>query len=287
MPLETGTYISDLNASNPAHVDGLNQADSHIRLIKSVLKTSFPNFAPGGAVQSTPAQLDAALLMTVSHGQLRGPGLPRCGQFVDFPLAPSTRFTSGAVAAGGQAAVDHVECDGSVYNISDFPDLGAYFGSTFGGNGTTTFAVPNLHDTGRFRRSRSGALSAGTSQSNQNQSHTHTGQASGTTDTEGAAHAHAFSGTTSGQSNDHSHTYSEFVGSGTAGGAAGTAWAGSFPTANTGGYSADHTHTYSGATGTESAPHAHTFTSGLFTTSANGGTEARPEAFVQVVTVKT
>jgi microcystin-dependent protein len=33
--------------------------------------------------------------------------------------------------------------DGGVYNISDYPILGARFGSTFGGNGLTTFAVPD------------------------------------------------------------------------------------------------------------------------------------------------
>ena len=33
--------------------------------------------------------------------------------------------------------------DGATYNISDYPALGAFLGSRFGGNGTTTFAVPN------------------------------------------------------------------------------------------------------------------------------------------------
>lgn len=33
--------------------------------------------------------------------------------------------------------------DGTVYNIADYPALGARFGSTFGGNGITTFAVPD------------------------------------------------------------------------------------------------------------------------------------------------
>ncbi len=33
--------------------------------------------------------------------------------------------------------------DGTVYNISSYPQLGAALGSTFGGNGATTFGVPN------------------------------------------------------------------------------------------------------------------------------------------------
>lgn len=35
-------------------------------------------------------------------------------------------------------------CDGTVYNIVTYPILGARLGSTFGGNGTTTFGVPDL-----------------------------------------------------------------------------------------------------------------------------------------------
>jgi microcystin-dependent protein len=35
-------------------------------------------------------------------------------------------------------------CDGTVHNISSYPTLGVGLGSTYGGNGTTTFAVPNL-----------------------------------------------------------------------------------------------------------------------------------------------
>ncbi len=35
-------------------------------------------------------------------------------------------------------------CDGSVYNFSTYPYLGARLGSKFGGNGITTFGVPDL-----------------------------------------------------------------------------------------------------------------------------------------------
>ena len=43
MGLETGTYISDLVASNPAGTDGQSQGDDHLRLLKSVLQACFPN----------------------------------------------------------------------------------------------------------------------------------------------------------------------------------------------------------------------------------------------------
>lgn len=34
-------------------------------------------------------------------------------------------------------------CDGTTYNMSDYPHLGAVLGSTWGGNGSTTFTVPS------------------------------------------------------------------------------------------------------------------------------------------------
>lgn len=42
MALETGTYLNDLVASNPPGTDNRSQADDHLRLIKSVLKNTWP-----------------------------------------------------------------------------------------------------------------------------------------------------------------------------------------------------------------------------------------------------
>lgn len=43
MALESATYISDLNSSNPAASDAISTADDHLRLIKSTIKATFPN----------------------------------------------------------------------------------------------------------------------------------------------------------------------------------------------------------------------------------------------------
>lgn len=45
---------------------------------------------------------------------------------------------------GGCTTPPFLLCDGTVYNISSYPILGARLGSNFGGNGTTTFGVPDL-----------------------------------------------------------------------------------------------------------------------------------------------
>lgn len=57
MGLETGTYISDLNASNPASGDAKSEGDDHIRLVKSTIKATFPNIT--GAVTKTHTQINA------------------------------------------------------------------------------------------------------------------------------------------------------------------------------------------------------------------------------------
>ncbi len=45
----------------------------------------------------------------------------------------------------GQTLPDHfLECDGTVYSIVDYPELFAAIGNTYGGDGVTTFAVPNM-----------------------------------------------------------------------------------------------------------------------------------------------
>lgn len=56
MALESASYISGLVSANPPASDPVAQADDHIRLIKSVLKTTFPNI--DAAVTSTPKQLN-------------------------------------------------------------------------------------------------------------------------------------------------------------------------------------------------------------------------------------
>ena len=43
MPVETGNYISDLNASYPGPSDSISSGDDHIRLTKKTIKNTFPN----------------------------------------------------------------------------------------------------------------------------------------------------------------------------------------------------------------------------------------------------
>jgi hypothetical protein len=60
MPIESATYINTLVPSNPVHTDPLGQADSHIRLIKTVLQSTFPNVA--GPVSASDVQLSQGVV---------------------------------------------------------------------------------------------------------------------------------------------------------------------------------------------------------------------------------
>lgn len=55
--LETGTYISDLVATNPLSSDLASTADDHLRLIKSTVKATFPNI--NNAITVTDEQINA------------------------------------------------------------------------------------------------------------------------------------------------------------------------------------------------------------------------------------
>lgn len=59
MALESASYIAQLNSANPTSTDTVSQADDHLRLIKSVLKNTFPNLDQ--PVTVTPAQINSPI----------------------------------------------------------------------------------------------------------------------------------------------------------------------------------------------------------------------------------
>jgi hypothetical protein len=62
MALESGTYLDDLVATNPTASDNVSQGDNHLRLIKAVLKNSFPSVdAPVNAIHTSASAPSTAI----------------------------------------------------------------------------------------------------------------------------------------------------------------------------------------------------------------------------------
>lgn len=80
MALETGTYIDSLVADNPTQGDPKSQGAGHLRLVKSVLRNSFPGIT--GAVTATQDDLNHAKLVT-------GTAVSASGTSIDFIDIPS------------------------------------------------------------------------------------------------------------------------------------------------------------------------------------------------------
>ncbi len=108
MGLETATYISDLNSANPVAADFLNQADDHMRLIKSVLKATFPNV--NAAVNPTPAEFN----LLVGKTALVQTEVNDLTAAVTWANVPNANITQGSVTQH-QAALSITESQ-----ISDF-----------------------------------------------------------------------------------------------------------------------------------------------------------------------
>jgi microcystin-dependent protein len=271
MPLETAAYIPDLVVTNPAASDPLSNADDHLRLIKLVLKNTFPNFTDA-ALNSTQANLDIAATQAARTGWVPP------GAIVDFGMpTPPTGWLA---------------CDGQAVSRTTYPDLFAAISTTWGaGDGSTTFNVPGL--TSRFRRHRDGSTlsgAVGNLQNPQNLTHTHTGSGS-TAGADVPDHLHVLGGQTGSmnRSNPHSHSSNAINGAFATGSGPDGPFSipqGAIATINA--TDINHEHSLPATTGgrDRSLVHAHAFS---FTTS-NGsadGAEARPYSATVLSCIKT
>jgi hypothetical protein len=136
--LETGTYVSDLNTSNPVNGDPVSQGAAHLRLIKTVLQATFPD-------------ADAPI-----YGLRSGTAQTLSGASVDFTSIPSwaKRITLSLVGASTNGSVSilfqlgdsgGIETSGYLSSSSHITGTGtdsANFSSGFGfSNGGASNAV--------------------------------------------------------------------------------------------------------------------------------------------------
>ncbi len=93
MSLETGTFISDLVASNPTSTDLKSQGDDHIRLVKKAIKASFPSIA--GAVTVSEAVINSIPF----KADISSPA------FTDTPTAPTAAISTNTTQLATTAFV--------------------------------------------------------------------------------------------------------------------------------------------------------------------------------------
>lgn len=180
MPLESATYISGLNSSNPAATDALAQADDHIRLIKAALLATFPNI--NGAMTATEEQLnalsglatdgvaiiddDGAFFASDTNTGIVRPGADQvalrtggtnrlsvtdttitAGASVAYAGGTGQLVPSGTILdyAGTTEPTGYLFCYGQAVSRSTYSTLFTLLGTTFGvGDGSSTFNLPDL-----------------------------------------------------------------------------------------------------------------------------------------------
>lgn len=113
----SNVFISALVPTNPEDGDSVSQGDDHIRGIKNVLHNTFPNLT--GAV-------------TVTQQQINSVAESRAGELFDF---------AGTTPPAYAIARPLVPTNAS---ISTYPALFAAIGTTWGGDGITTFGLPYI-----------------------------------------------------------------------------------------------------------------------------------------------
>jgi len=210
MPLESATFINNLVASNPASTDTVSQADDHIRLIKQVLKTTFPNL--NAPVTATPAQLNSSVptgfigmwsgsIATVPAGWGLCDGNSGRPDLRDrFIVGAGSTYTIGTT--GGANTVTLVE--------ANLPSHAHSF------SGTGTSSAVDLSHNHTFSGTTDGGgshshtrLSTSTASGGSNSGAWTVVAADGGTSTTSTAavgnHTHTYSGTTSSFSGNHSH----------------------------------------------------------------------------------
>jgi|TARA_R110000868_G_scaffold118592_1_gene314481 phage-related tail fiber protein len=122
MTVESASYISQLNSSNPSASDPLSEGDDHLRLVKSVLQTQFPSLATT-AVTQTSAQMNK----------------------LGFPVGSVIMYASNSIPTTQTISGinDWLLCNGSAFSTSTYAALYNIIGNVFGTSGSD-FLVPDF-----------------------------------------------------------------------------------------------------------------------------------------------
>src|SRR5574342_596149 len=94
MPLENANFISQLATTNPLVGDDVSQGDDHIRMLKSVLQTTFPNASKGFYFPTSIAEQSGTVnVMTTDDGKVSPVNVSGASRTVYLTAAPPNGFT--------------------------------------------------------------------------------------------------------------------------------------------------------------------------------------------------
>lgn len=143
MTLESATYIDSLNQSYPEGSAKKSKGDDHLRLIKSVLKNTFPNIT--GAMTATHTSLNRV----ETPGSVNHP-LESGTKTIFYQASPPTGWTQDTTAAingaalrgvtgsgggsGGSNDISGISTQGHALTVSEIPSHDHSQGSTGGNN---------------------------------------------------------------------------------------------------------------------------------------------------------
>lgn len=112
MGLESATYVSDLASSNPLAGDVRAQGDDHLRLLKSVLQTTFPNATKPFRFPATLAsQTSNYTVLSSDDGKVIPVSASGGAVTVTLPASPNDGFLAQVIKT--DSSVNAVTVDGS------------------------------------------------------------------------------------------------------------------------------------------------------------------------------
>lgn len=162
MSLESGTYIQDLQQTNPPGTDKKKQGDDHLRLIKTVLKNTFPDstktfYFPGGSTKTT-----TYVIATSDQNKLIVCDATSAGFTVTLPTlaAGDAGWLVGVVKS--DASANAVTVGGTINGGSNYVILSRYRHVVFQWSGSAWFAFSSFSSQAPITTAELGDLSVST-----------------------------------------------------------------------------------------------------------------------------
>jgi len=160
MTVETASYISQLDPTYPAAGDPKSEGDNHLRLVKTVLKTQFPNFGTN-AISATAAEVNYLVgvtsgvqtqLNTLDTGKASKSGATYTGthDFTGATLTVPTQTTGDATTKAASTAF--VAATAFNAALPGQTGNGGKFVTTDGTNASWSNIYPRRHSSAQHQR---------------------------------------------------------------------------------------------------------------------------------------